>query len=137
VLNLTQETANPVVGALRLGEARDRLREGMDRLPELARRLEEPERALVAEAVPQWSLVLDHEEPPGIAIRPHLPFDSAGSPTAPRLADIMGIQSPLSQVLGPLELDPLTVADDRDFTERLTRQRNIPDYLKEALPDLF
>ena len=137
VLNLTQETANPVVGALRLGEARDRLREGMDRLPELARRLEEPERALVAEAVPQWSLVLDHEEPPGIAIRPHLPFDSAGGPTAPRLADIMGVQSPLSQVLGPLELDPLTVVDDRDFTERLARQRNIPDYLKEGLPDLF
>jgi hypothetical protein len=40
-------------------------------------------------------------------------------------------------VLGPLELDPLTVVDDRDFTERLARQRNIPDYLKEGLPDLF
>jgi cytosine/adenosine deaminase-related metal-dependent hydrolase len=137
VLNLAQQTANPVVGALRLSEARDRLREGMARLPELARRLEEPKRALVAEVAPQWSLVLDHEEPPGMTIRPHLPFDSADGPTAPRLADIMGVQSPLSQVLGPLELDPLTVADDPDFLDRLTRQRNLPDYLKEGLPGLF
>jgi 5-methylthioadenosine/S-adenosylhomocysteine deaminase len=137
VLNLAQETANPVVGALRLSEARDRLREGMDRLPELARRLEEPERALVAEAAPQWSLVLDHEEPPGVAIRPHLPFDSADGLSAPRLTDIMAVQSPLSQVLGPLELDPLTVTDDPEFLDQLTRQRNLPDYLKESLPDLF
>lgn len=137
VLNLAQETANTVVGALRLSEARDRLREGMDELPELARRLEEPKRALVAGAAPQWSLVLDHEEPPGMAIRPHLPLGSADGQTAPRLADIMAIQAPLSQVLGPLELDPLTVADDPDFLDRLTRQPNLPDYLKKALPDLF
>ena len=137
MLNLAQETANPVVGALRLSEARDRLREGMDILPELARRLEEPERALVAEAAPQWFLVLDHEEPPGVAIRPHLPFHAAEDLLAPRLADIMAVQAPLSQVLGSLELDPLTVADDREFADRLVRQRNLPGYLKEALPSLF
>lgn len=137
VLNLAQETANPVVGALRLGEARDRLREGMGRLPELARQLEEPAtRAPVAEKVPQWSLVLDHEEPPGVNIRPHLPFDSADDPTAPRLAEIMSVQAPLAQVLGPLELDPLTVADDRDFADRLAQQRNLPDYLKDGLSAL-
>lgn len=137
VLNLAQETANPVVGALRLGEARDRLREGMDKLPELARRLEESGRELVAETAPTWSLVLDHEEPPGVAIRPHLTSDSADGPTAPRLAEIMAIQAPLSQVLEALEPDPLTVADDQDFTDRLARQRNLPDYLKEDLHSLF
>ena len=137
VLNLAQETANPVVGALRLGEARDRLREGMDKLPELARRLEESGRDLAAETAPTWSLVLDHEEPPGVAIRPHLPSDSADGPTAPRLAEIMAIQAPLSQVLEALEPDPLTVADDQDFTDRLARQRNLPDYLKEDLHSLF
>jgi 5-methylthioadenosine/S-adenosylhomocysteine deaminase len=49
----------------------------------------------------------------------------------------MAVQTPLFQVLGPLELDPLTVADDRDFADRLARQRNLPDYLKEGLPSLF
>jgi 5-methylthioadenosine/S-adenosylhomocysteine deaminase len=137
VLNLVQETANPMVGALRLSEARDRLREGMSRLPELARQLEQPRRTLVAEPVPQWSLVLDHEEPRGVAIRPHMSFGAADDPTTPRLADIMAIQSPLSQVLEPLELDPLTVADDGDFTDRLTLQDNLPDYLKEDLPAQF
>jgi hypothetical protein len=72
-----------------------------------------------------------------MAIRPHLPFDSADGPTALRLADTMAAQAPLSQVLGSLKLDPLTVADDPDFLDRLTRQRNLPDYLKEGLPGLF
>jgi 5-methylthioadenosine/S-adenosylhomocysteine deaminase len=121
VLNLQHETASPVVGVLKLREARDRLREGLRNLPELARRLEEPVRAAVSGGAPRWFLVLDHEEPPGMAIRPHLPFGSTQSPTAPRLADIMAAQAPLSQVLRPLELDPLTVADDPNFLDRLTR----------------
>jgi 5-methylthioadenosine/S-adenosylhomocysteine deaminase len=41
VLNLAQKSANPVVGALSLREARERLRDGLGHLPELARRLEE------------------------------------------------------------------------------------------------
>jgi len=49
----------------------------------------------------------------------------------------MAIRSPLSQVLEPLEIDPLTVADDRDFTDRLSRQGNLPGYLKESIPVLF
>lgn len=137
VLNLAQETANLVVGALRLSEARDRLREGMGRLPELARRLEEPSRALVAETTPQWSLVLDHEEPPGTAIRPHLPFNVANGPEALRLTDVMAVQPPLSQILEPLELDPLSVADDPSFVDRLSEQRNIPGYVKEGLSTLL
>jgi 5-methylthioadenosine/S-adenosylhomocysteine deaminase len=139
VLNLAQETANPVVGALRLREARDRLREGLGNLPELARRLEEAAPAAVAEAAPQWSLALDHEEPPGVAIRHHLPLGPAEKPTAPRLADIVAeaAQPPLSQVLEPLGLDALTVADDETFLDRLARQRNLPDYLKAGLAALF
>jgi 5-methylthioadenosine/S-adenosylhomocysteine deaminase len=139
VLNLAQESANPVVGALRLREAKDRLREGLSSLPELARRLEEAAPAAVAEAAPQWSLVLDHEEPPGVAIRHHLPLSPAEEPTAPRLAEIaaQAAQPPLSQVLEPLALDALTVADDETFLDRLDRQRNLPDYLKAELPALF
>jgi 5-methylthioadenosine/S-adenosylhomocysteine deaminase len=137
VLNLAQETANPVVGSLRLGEARDRLREGMEELPELAQQLEEPERLAIAEAAPQWFLVLDHEEPSGVAIRHHLPLGPGKEPTTARLAEIQAAQAPLSQVLVPLKLDPLTVADDPTFGDRLAQQRNLPDSFKAELSALF
>ena len=123
---------------MRLREARDRLREGLGTLPEITRRLEEAAPVAVAEAAPQWSLALHHEEPPGVAIRHHLPLGPAEKPTAPRLADIVAeaAQAPLSQVLEPLGLDALTVADDETFLDRLDRQRNLPDYLKAGLPAL-
>ena len=61
----------------------------MGTLPEITRRLEEAAPVAVAEAAPQWSLALHHEEPPGVAIRHHLPLGPAEKPTAPRLADIV------------------------------------------------
>ena len=142
VLNLAQETANPVVGALKLGDARDRLRDGLRRLPELARRLEQAAPQALAEvavgAGEGWVLLLEHEEPPGFAIRRH---PAAGSEAAtPRLAEAQAeaqAAQPLSQLLGPLGLDPLTVADDGTFVERLGDQRNLPDFVKTSLPDLF
>jgi hypothetical protein len=74
-----------------------------------------------------------------VAIRHHLPLGPEEKPTAPRLADIVAeaAQAPLSQVLEPLGLDALTVADDEAFLHRLARQRNLPDYLKAGLPALF
>ncbi len=64
LLNLADEAADPVVGALKLREAQRRLRDGLAQLPELARALEErPPRATVpAFAEPTWSLFLDQEE---------------------------------------------------------------------------
>ncbi|MBA2781801.1 MAG: amidohydrolase family protein [Actinomycetota bacterium] len=136
VLNLSQESADPVVGALTLREARDRLRDGLGRLPELARRLEEAP-APLAGAGPQWTLLLDHEEPLDTAIRPHFPSGPAEGSTAPRLAEIMALQVPLSGLLIPLHLDPLTVSDDGTFFGRLVEESNLPDYLNERLPGLF
>jgi 5-methylthioadenosine/S-adenosylhomocysteine deaminase len=142
VLYLTQETADPVVGALKLGEARDRLRDGLRRLPELAGQIEErpaPESivARVGGVEPQWFLVLDHDEPPGVALRPHLPFGPEGTTTAPRLAEVEEARVPLSELLDSLDLDPLTVPEDKTFMDRLIQQRNLPGYVKEGLPDLF
>jgi len=44
---------------------------------------------------------------------------------------------PLSQVLEPLELDAVTVADDKTYIERLRQQRNLPDSIKQGLPTLY
>ena len=145
VLNLAQETANPVVGALKLADARDRLRDGLRRLPELARRLEEVAPQALTEAAvgaePGWTLLLDHEEPQGFAIRRHPSFGPEGEAITLRLADVQAEAQaaalPLSQLLGPLGLDPPTVADDETFVERLGDQRNLPDFVKAGLPDLF
>ena len=45
--------------------------------------------------------------------------------------------APLSQVLEPLALDPLTVADDPTFLARLQAQPNLPDYVETGLPALY
>jgi 5-methylthioadenosine/S-adenosylhomocysteine deaminase len=137
VLNLFQETADPVVGALTLREARDMLRDGLSRLPELARQLEDSTPRTLADAGPEWSLVLDHEEPPGTAIRPHFSADPAVESTARRLAELMAVAVPLSELLIPLQLDPPTVSDDRAFFDRLAEQPNLPDYVSEGLPGSF
>src|SRR5215210_1310569 len=136
-LNLSQENADPVVGALTLREARARLRDGLSRLPELARQLEELTPAALADAGPEWSLVLDHEEPPGTAIRPHFSADPAVESTALRLTEIMAISVRLSELLIPLQLDPPTVSDDSAFFGRLADESNLPDYVSDGLPTLF
>ena len=37
----------------------------------------------------------------------------------------------------PLELDPLTVVDDRGFAKRIATQPNLPVDVKEQLPRLY
>lgn len=65
VLNLGDPQANPVIEALSLAEATDRLQDAMERLPALAKELETPSppRAaqLAAGTEVQWMLLLDHE----------------------------------------------------------------------------
>ena len=74
--------ADPVVGALSLREARDRLRDGLNCLPELPSELavKAPE-ALAGE--PRWSLALDHEEPLNTAIRTHFSQAPKGADRPP------------------------------------------------------
>jgi hypothetical protein len=44
---------------------------------------------------------------------------------------------PLSTLLGPLELDPISLCDDRDFLAALDRQRNLPKPIRAALAAAF
>lgn len=136
LLNSKQPAVDLAIGELTVREARDRLVDALKRLPELARNLEirgfsalgsDPE-------TPSWFLVLDHDEPAGIAIRPHLPFD--GTPTA--VTPAMEIAAvPLSGVVESMKLDPLTVADDSTFLRGLQQQRNLPAYIKDGLAGLY
>jgi cytosine/adenosine deaminase-related metal-dependent hydrolase len=141
VLDLTDALGDPVVGALSLADAEARLAEGLRTLPELARVLENP---LTAGALlgasdgvspGMWFLELDHDELDGTSDRPAFggldvfPADGRGDGGGLDLAPF-GAAEPLSEVLGPLDLDPLTVVDDETYTDRLA---GVPDLSPEAV----
>jgi len=65
-------------------------------------------------------------------VRPHLPL--GGHPT---MADAKGKVAAKDPVLTPLKLDPITVVDDSDFLDAIRKEKNLPDYVKEGLPQLY
>ncbi len=139
-LNLKQETADPVVGKLTLGEARDRLRDALANLKELRRRQEEQGITGFGAAFDsgplRWALALDELRPTGVELRPRLPWRRRR--TGPELAPpVQAAGPPLSEILEPLELDPLTVADDHDFLDTIDGEPNPPDYLAPGLRALY
>jgi hypothetical protein len=110
-LFLTDPDSDELVGALTLAEARDRLADGLQRLPELAAILEQPGLAAPSE----WTLELDQ------------------NPTDDFEGVMAGILPPLSEVLHPIDLDPVLVADDPQYADRLAGQRNLKPALREEL----
>ncbi|HKY68329.1 MAG TPA: amidohydrolase family protein, partial [Acidimicrobiales bacterium] len=128
VLDLTDAAADPLIGDLTLEAAEARLAEGLRTLPELARVLENPITAGTALGASDgtttgvWFLELDHDELDGMTDRPL--GNASASPLAP-----LGAAVPLSEVLGPLDLDALTVVDDPAYTDRLA---GVPDLTDEA-----
>ena len=144
VVDLTDESADPLVGALSLGDAENRLAEGLRDLPELARVLENPITAGAAIGASDgttpgvWYLELDHEDEVGMFDRPSLGgldvWNGSGNGNgngdrahAPLWA--RGAADPLSEVLAPLALDPLTVADDERYIDRMA---GVPELTDEA-----
>jgi len=138
LLNLRDESAEPLIESLTLEAAAERLDEAMRRLPELAKELESLEGVLApaGAAEPTWMLLLDHEEPMGLDQRPHLP-GADGKPTAELTLNLAAASIPLSELLVPIELDGATVSDDPGFVDRLVAQINLPPRVAEALPDLY
>ncbi len=147
LLNLTQATADPAVGAISLSEARRRLEEALQNLKELRRKQEA--QGLMGVAVPgtralgepmRWGLALDELQETGMEMRPRLPWGKRRTVTGPTLSPLAAAAAkamPLSELLGPLKLDPLTVADDRGFLDQIERQPNLPDFVKNGLRGMY
>jgi len=130
VLNLAQVTEDPDVEPIPLTLAKTRLTKALNSLPNLPP-------PPVAKRTPlarplTWSLVLDELEPTGMDVRPHLPL--GGHPT---MTDAKGKVAAKDPVLKPLKLDPITVVDDSDFLDAIKNEKNLPDYVKEGLPQLY
>jgi len=145
-LFLKQETADPDVAAVPLGTATATLRKALRNIVDMAKEAEKPKpaaakrRALDAPDRPVWSLVLDEIHDRGVDLGPRLPFGGPRDFTGPERAvrgAALATAQPLSKILKPVQLDPLTVADDGDFLDAIEQQPNVPPSIRSGLRELY
>jgi hypothetical protein len=134
-----QDTQDPLVGAIKLSQAKATLKNALSKLPALAKELEKPKPVAIigrGRAPTTWQLALDEIEDTGFDLRPRLRSRTTRQLTGPTRRAAVAAK-PLSQIVQPLELDPLTVVDDPDFLAALASQRNLPQFIKDKLPGLY
>ena len=142
-LFLQQETADPDVAQVSLRAARTVLQKAFRDLPKLAQELETPRarnlrRAALDRREPLvWTLALDEIQETGTDLRPRLPFNGPRDFTGPDRRSSRATAVPLSQLLKPITLDPLTVADDPNFLTEIANQPNLPDPIRTGLAQLY
>ena len=124
LLRLEDPDGDPIVAGLTLAAASQRLAGAMGTLTELALELE------AGSSYADGSLTVHDAE-----FTLELDFEDGEDRTD--LFDPVAASQPLSERVVPLELDPLTVADDKRFLGRIVGQGNLPDYVKRGLPALF
>ncbi len=145
VLYLTQATGDPDVAALGLGQAKAKLEDALQNLK--AMRLEQeaaqPSRAgpepLAAAPVTEPGhprLALDEFEHTDFTQRPHLPLAGALTGPSDRVPSLPP-DAPLSSLLAPTQLDPLSVADDPGWFEHVGSEQNLPSYLAPGVRALY
>lgn len=95
------------------------------------------QRALDAPEPIVWTLALDEIQETGVDQRPRLPFNGPRDFTGPKRVSTRAAAVPLSQLLQPIMLDPLTVADDANFLTDIANQPNLPESIRTGLADLY
>jgi hypothetical protein len=82
---------------------------------------------------------LDEIDAGGLEWGPRLPFNGPRDFTGPERAPRAPAKAAprLSTILKPVALDPLTVADDDTFLQRIAQQPNLPAPLKNSLSELY
>jgi 5-methylthioadenosine/S-adenosylhomocysteine deaminase len=139
VLYLTQTTEDPDVAALGYGAAQAKLADALQNIKEI-RLVQEakhgPEALATAPAVQTGHprLALDEFEHTDFTQRPHLML--GGAMTGP-LDKPETSAPPISSLLSPIEIDPLTVADDPDWFANVAEERNLPAYVVPGLRALY
>jgi 5-methylthioadenosine/S-adenosylhomocysteine deaminase len=149
LFNLQQTTQDPVVGQLKLSVAEQKLKKALKNLRKVAEQQRGLFKAKTAKGVtflfpkesggrtkatePEWVLVLDHNEEEGEPMRTHFTVD--GEPSMPfKKMPPMALRP---EDLVPIELDPLTVANDAGFFDKLKEQSNLPDFIKKKLKKMY
>jgi cytosine/adenosine deaminase-related metal-dependent hydrolase len=139
LLHVADTLADPLVAALTLATAKATLRAAMRDLRKLAAQQEADAirpRAVEADAAaaPRWFLALDELANTGVEMRPRLGNDAAAGP---RVVSPLAAAPKLSSVLQPIELDPLTVADDANYLTGLRAQKNLPAGLAQNIETMY
>jgi 5-methylthioadenosine/S-adenosylhomocysteine deaminase len=143
-LFLKQDTADPDVAAVSLRAATSQLSDALLNIAQIAKKAEKPKsgpaKKRVLDAAPKlvWSLALDEIQDRGEDLRPRLPFTGPRDFTGPRRLPVAAAATPpLSTILKPIDLDPLTVADDENFLDAIEHQPNVPSPVKGGLKSLY
>jgi cytosine/adenosine deaminase-related metal-dependent hydrolase len=146
--HLAQDTADPIVGAVKLADAIGTLSDALARLPQLAASMGAFDdeghgtaaglglsaSAPVAGAADddRWFIELDHQLV-GESLRPHLPLD--GRPTGQAEEVVLG--TAYAGFAVPLVLDPLATEGDDAFFDQLANLANIPVEVRDGLAHAF
>jgi cytosine/adenosine deaminase-related metal-dependent hydrolase len=141
-LFLQQATGDPDVAQVTLKAATAALKKAFKDLRALARDIEKPKvkKSLMPADAPRpivWTLALDEISNTGVDQRPRLPFDGPRDFTGPKLLAADAKSPPLSAIVGPIELDPLTVADDPNYLTRVGSEPNVPASIRAGLGALY
>lgn len=118
---------DPAVAAISLKDATSKLHDALQHLPELQQHASELQKRSLLDRPHSWQLLLPELDDVGVYQRLHLTDATAPqSPTLPVNTD-------------PIVLDPLTVADDKNYFEQIAQQRNVPQAhdLSSSLRELF
>ena len=134
-INLADPIADPAIGSISVAQAKALLTATLHDLPQLEHGPAPQLAGMAARARdhgPTWQLALDELFDTGETLRPQLLY--RGHTTAPHIeAMAMAAAAPLVA----LTLDPLTVADDTTFLNRLNSQHNLPTGFATALATLY
>lgn len=134
VLNLAQESAHPLVAALTLQQATQRLKNAMANLPQLAANMSSGQgggmnlglNSLISSASADGSgeplkIQFDFEEED---YESDLTFAVAAKPLS-------------YYVTKGVQLEPITVMDDAEHFVKLAKARNLPEFIKKGLPPYY
>lgn len=135
-LHLENAHPNPLPENPTLKQAKELLYTNLLALPQLAAKLEDNATGVLAalqdNTQEQWAVVLDLDDSGDSDM-----FSAAiGDLLGPELTDA-GETIPLSQLVQPIELDEITVADDPGYFTRIKKQINLPDFVKSGLRTLY
>lgn len=148
--NFVQESADPLVEAVTLAVAQQRLSDGLRDLPDLAAGLADPAvassllgitgAANIAAPVRRWTLALDNEphtesELGHTTLRSLAPWELEPE-TSLFGADALARNGALAANLVSMRLDALTIVEDSDYFDRLATEINLPTGMAGALAKL-
>jgi len=128
-------------GALKLSEAKKRLKGGLTRLADLAMKLENPvttRSMLPRKGRSPLFLYLELDEQEERKFKSNLRRGLLAKKPTALLTYPKGVE-PYSVLLKDvkIKLDPLTVVDDAEYFDNLNNQPNLPDFIKNDLPAFY